>query len=213
MPETSIILIEGRPYTGCKDVYIQDVVTDTDEAYEIGEEVYKVPELVGVSYNVSATDTSFYANNVKKLTDTSYNPTASMTLSGDDAKLEKKLFGKKQDGAALKDNLGGSPEVSIIYGLTQAKGGWVVRQIPKATCSKSDSTVDTKSESLTFQTSVVNINPLNCEYMDCYTREFYSTEEVFEGHTMEEVLEILAKNPTEKFETWPATTAMDDDEV
>lgn len=202
----AVTIINNVPFVGCENLYVYKVSADTDKAYTPGADMYKVPELVSVSYNVAATDTSFYANNVKKLTDTTYSPTAAFTLSGDDEKLEEFVFGKVKDGAALKDNLGGAPEVGMFYALTKAKGSWMIRQILKATCSKGDSTVDTKGESTNFQTSVTNINPLYSEHFKSYVREFYSEDAVFEGHTLDEVLEELAKNPAETFETWPGVT-------
>lgn len=199
----NVIVINNVPYIGCEDLYVYKVAEDTEEAYSAGEVVYKVPELVAVSYNVSATDTSFYANNVKKITDTTYSPSASYTLSGDDATLEEFVFGKVKEGAALKDNLTGAPEIGCFYAKTRAKGAWTITQILKATASKADATVDTKAEGTTFQTSVTNLSPLFSEHFKTYTREFFSEESVFEGHTLAEVLDILAKNPAEKFDTWP----------
>jgi hypothetical protein len=198
-----IIVINNVPYTGCENLYVYKIAADTEEAYTAGETVYKVPELVAVSYNVSASDTSFYANNVKKITDTTYSPTASYTLSGDDAKLDEFVFGKVKEGAALKDNLTGAPEIGVFFAKTRAKGAWTITQILKCTASKADATVDTKGESTTFQTAVTNLSPLFSEHFKTYTREFYSEESVFEGHTLDEVLNELAKNPAETFDTWP----------
>ena len=198
-----VITINSLPYIGCEDLYVYKVKTDTAEAYEPEDTIYKVPEVVAVSYNVSASDTNFYANNVKKITDTTYTPSASITLSGDDEQLEQILFGKKLEGAALKDNFSAVPEVGMFYALNKAKGEWVIRQIAKANCSKGDNTVDTKAESTSFQTSVTNISPLYSEHFGTYAREFHSSNSVFEGHTLAEVLAVLAKNPAETFETWP----------
>lgn len=202
-----ILTINSLPYIGCEDVYCYRVGTDTETDYTIGgtdSKVLKIPELVAISYNVSANDSSYYANNVKKLTDTTFTPTASMTLSGDSEETDKMLFGKTADGAALLDNFDAVPECGIFYVINRAKGQWTIRHIPKATCSKGDSTVDTKGENTSFQTAVTNINPLYSNYFKTYTREFYSENPVFEGHTFAEVLEALAANPKENFESWPA---------
>lgn len=199
-----VVVINSVPYTGCENIVFYKVAADTAEEYKADETtIYDVPELVAVSYNVSATDTNFYANNVKKITDTTFTPTASFTLSGDDEALEKFIFGKVVDGAALKDNLGSAPEVGMFYTLNKAKNKWMIRQILKATCSKGDMTVDTKGESTSFQTSVTNVSPLFSEHFKTYVREFYSENPVFEGHTLAEVVAILKANPAETFETWP----------
>lgn len=200
----AVVVINSVPYTGCENIVFWKVAADTADAYTVdAENVIEVPELVAVSYNVSATDTAFYANNVKKLVDTTFAPSASFTLSGDSEELEKFIFGKVADGAALKDNFGSAPEIGMFYTLNKAKGAWMIRQILKAQCSKADSSVDTKGESTSFQTSVTNVNPLFSEHFNTYVREFYSENKVFEGHTLAEVVEVLKKNPAETFETWP----------
>lgn len=203
----AVVIINSLPYIGCEDVYVYRVGTDTDTDYKPATDgnMLKIPELVAISYNVSANDTSYYANNVKKLTDTTFTPTASMTLSGDSEETDKLIFGKTADGAALLDNFESVPEVGIFYVINRAKGQWTIRHIPKATCSKGDSSVETKGESTSFQTAVTNINPLYSNYFKTYAREFYSENTVFKGHTYEEVLEALAANPKEKFTTWPTT--------
>lgn len=197
----SVITINSVPYIGCEDVYFYQIGADSQAAYSIKEntDIYKVPELVAVSLNMGTTDTNFYANNVKKITDTTYNITGSITLSGDDEKLEQVVFGKTLEGGALKDNLSSAPEVGMFYGLTKAKGAWVVRQILKATCSKADSSIDTKGENTNFQTSVMNVNPLFSEHFGCYVREFYSSDAAFASMTMKDVLAALAENPSATF--------------
>lgn len=201
-----IVTINSVPYIGCEDLYLYRVGTDNNESYALPnsgdfQNILKVPELVAISLNSGANDTNFYANNVKKLTDTTYSYSGSFTISGDDEEIDKLVLGKKAEGGAVLDNLASAPEVGIIYGLTKAKGEWVVRQILKATCSKADSTVDTKGESTSFQTSVININPLFGEFFGCYIREFYSSDAALTGMTMQDVLDALAANPAATFGT------------
>ena len=200
----SIKIINNVPYIGCQDIYFYKITKDDETGYTAdAETMLKVPELEQVAYNPNATDSAFYSNNVKKITDTTYAPSAAFTLSGDCEELETFLFNKVKSGAAILDNLGQNAQIGMFYAQNKAGGAWIIRQILKCTCSKAERNVDTKGENISFQTAATNVNPLYCNHFKSYVREFFSEDEKFTGKTLDDVLAALAANPSEDFNTWP----------
>lgn len=193
--------VKTVPYIGTERLVIYRVKTDSTTAYE--PETDAMLEItdgsVSVSYSVSATETSFYSSNKKTVTDFSYSPTATLAYAGDSAEIDKLLFGKKNDGGAMLENMGAAPTFGCFYVLNMAENEWVVRQILKAQASKDDVTVSTKAESTTFTNPSATLSPLASVFFNSYSRDFYSTDPLLVGKTASDVIDALITDPSHKF--------------
>ena len=75
----------------------------------------------------------------------------------------------------------------------------MIRQLLKVNATKAESSVDTKTDSVSFQTQTINIEGLASDKFGYYIREFYSTDTAFANMTLSQVLEALAANPAATF--------------
>ena len=184
--------IKTMPYVGFERLVVGRVDSDTKEGYSASTEVAEfVDGAVSMSFNISASETAFYSSNKK---------TASIAYAGDNYEIDKILFGKVEDGGAVKENLGTAPECFAI-GLMNTANGWVIRQILKFTAAKDDVAVTTKGESVTFTNPSASLSCLASTYFNSYTRDFYSDNPAFEGMTANEVFDALVAEPSKKFDT------------
>lgn len=193
--------IKTMPYVGFERLVVGRVDSDTKEGYSASTEVAEfVDGAVSMSFNISASETAFYSSNKKTASDYTFSPTASIAYAGDNYEIDKILFGKVEDGGAVKENLGTAPECFAI-GLMNTANGWVIRQILKFTAAKDDVAVTTKGESVTFTNPSASLSCLASTYFNSYTRDFYSDNPAFEGMTANEVFDALVAEPSKKFDT------------
>lgn len=191
--------IKTMPYVGFERLAIATLTADSKEAYTFGEVLEFVDGAVSMSFNVSASENAFYASNKKVASDFTYTPTGSIAYAGDNYEIDKALFGKKDAGGAVIENLGAAPEVAVI-GLMNTNDGWVIRHITKATAAKDDVAVTTKGESVTFTNPTATLSCMASTFFNTYTRDFYSTNPALEGKTANEVFDALLEDPTTTFE-------------
>lgn len=188
------------PYVGTRKICLYRVNTDNTETYEAdGDMIELVGGAVSVSYSISASETAFYADNSKQISEFSYSPTGALGIAGDNEELDVLLLGKKKDGGAVLENMGSVPECGCFYILDMGKNKWVVRQILRFTAAKDETTVSTKGETTTFTNPGFTVSPLLSNYFQSYTRDFYSTDEALKDMTAEQVIEALKANPATTF--------------
>lgn len=186
-----------KPAVGVTELYFYEV-EDSATAYTAKGDVYKVDEVVNVAWNDNISSTAHYASDKKKLIVSSKNPNGSIGLSGNSPIVDEKMLGRKAEGGAMLDTLN-TINVGIFYAITLADNQWMIRQLLKVNATKAESSVDTKTDSVSFQTQTINIEGLASDKFGCYIREFYSTDEVFTNMTLAQVLEALATNPAATF--------------
>lgn len=186
--------IKTAPYVGFERVAIAGLATDTKEEYAFSDVIEIVDGAVSMSFNITASENSFFSSNKKTASDFTYTPTGSIAYAGDSFEIDKLLFGKKELNGAVIENLGAAPEISVL-GLMNTGDGWVIRHITKATAAKDDVTVSTKGESVTFTNPSATLSCMASTYFNAYTRDFYSANPAFEGKTAKEVFDALLADP------------------
>ena len=186
-----------KPAVGVTELYFYQV-EDSADAYAAKGDVYKVDEVVNVAWNDNISSTAHYASDKKKLVVSSKNPNGSIGLSGNSPVVDEFMLGRKAEGGAVLDTLA-SVNVGIFYAITLADDQWMIRQILKANATKAESSVDTKTDSVSFQTQTLNVEGLASDKFGCYIREFYSEDEAFADMTLAEVLAALAADPAATF--------------
>lgn len=193
--------VNPMPYVGLERSILYTVLNDSADSYEAGEILEFEKGSISTSFEVGAETTPFFADNVTKINDVTYTPTASFGYAGDNADIDVMLYGKVKKGGAVLDNFGAVPVCGLIIVLNQGGGEFCVRQYLKFTATKDGTEVTTKSGTTTFTTPSATINPLHCTYFNSYTREFYSTDEAIAGMTAEQVVTALMEDVSHEFTT------------
>lgn len=193
--------LKGNPYVGTEKLYAYRVTADTAAEYTADKDsMIKVEgSMVSSNFNLSASTTSFFADNAAQISDTTMTPTASIGYAGDTPEIDELFYGRKKNGGAMLDNLGAAPEVGCFYVMNQANNGWVVRQILRFNAVKDSIDITTKGENVSFTNPTATLTPLISNHFNTYVRDFYSTDAALAGKTAQDVLDALIADPAHVF--------------
>lgn len=193
--------VKGNPFIGTEKLYVYRVDTDDSTGYDgdVDTMIKLEGSMVSSNFDLSASTTSFFADNAAQISDTTMTPSASIGYAGDSPELDELLYGKKNDGGAMLDNLGSAPECGCFYVMNQANNGWVVRQICRFTAAKDSVDISTKGESVSFTNPTATLTPLVSNYFNTYVRDFYSTDKLLAGKTAQDVIDALVADPGHVF--------------